>query len=172
MIIHIIFIHFIGGLAQSEERNVSNVEAPGSKPGTSNIWFFRGYSSIGRARALQARGTGIETRYLQKYICSISLEVRTPRCGRGNPGSNPGSSIFLCVICFWAHLAQKVERWPFKPMVVGSIPTVGVYKIKKKIFVFASCGIRTHASEDTATWTQRLRPLGQECLYNIIINYI
>ena len=21
-----------------------------------------------------------------------------------------------------AHLAQKVERWPFKPMVVGSIP--------------------------------------------------
>ena len=24
-----------------------------------------------------------------------------------------------------AHLAQKVERWPFKPMVVGSIPTVG-----------------------------------------------
>ena len=27
-----------------------------------------------------------------------------------------------------AHLAQKVERWPFKPMVVGSIPTVGVKK--------------------------------------------
>lgn len=26
-----------------------------------------------------------------------------------------------------AHLAQKVERWPFKPMVVGSIPTVGVF---------------------------------------------
>ena len=25
-----------------------------------------------------------------------------------------------------AHLAQKVERWPFKPMVGGSIPTVGV----------------------------------------------
>ena len=25
-----------GGLAQSEERNVSNVEAPGSKPGSSN----------------------------------------------------------------------------------------------------------------------------------------
>ena len=28
-------------------------------------------------------------------------------------------------IKFGAHLAQKVERWPFKPMVVGSIPTVG-----------------------------------------------
>ena len=62
----------------------------------------RGISSIGRARALQARGTGIETRILQiKQIStklhfnkmrSISLEVRTPRCGRGNPGSNPGSS--------------------------------------------------------------------------------
>ena len=24
-----------------------------------------------------------------------------------------------------AYLAQTVERWPFKPMVVGSIPTVG-----------------------------------------------
>ena len=28
---------------------------------------------------------------------------------------------------FCAHLAQKVESWPFKPMVVGSIPTVGVF---------------------------------------------
>ena len=70
----------------------------------------RGYSSIGRARALQARGTGIETRYLHPitiyifYICVlslISLEVRTPRCGRGNPGSNPGSgscNFFIFVI--------------------------------------------------------------------------
>ncbi len=32
----------IGGLAQSEERNVSNVEAPGSKPGfsTANNFFL------------------------------------------------------------------------------------------------------------------------------------
>ena len=30
-----------------------------------NQW---GYSSIGRARALQARGTGIETRYLHSYL--------------------------------------------------------------------------------------------------------
>lgn len=107
-----------------------------------------------------------------------------------------------------AHLAQKVERWPFKPMVVGSIPTVGVlfffkifqqitnvrlksftilvgiflhvtalyflyffftesrdgWIIKKKKLLRAICGIRTHASGDTATWTQRLRPLGQDCL--------
>ena len=26
-----------------------------------------------------------------------------------------------------AFLAQMVERWPFKPMVVGSIPTEGVF---------------------------------------------
>ena len=37
----------------------------------SNIQW--GYSSIGRARALQARGTGIETRYLQIYILSIVI---------------------------------------------------------------------------------------------------
>ena len=28
-----------------------------------------------------------------------------------------------------AHLAQTVERLPFKPVVVGSIPTVGVFFI-------------------------------------------
>ena len=66
-----------------------------------------------------------------------------------------------------AHLAQKVERWPFKPMVVGSIPTVGAHRIVNNFFysirfthaaciitkklIVAFCGIRTHASEDTAT---------------------
>ena len=35
-----------------------------------------------------------------------------------------------------AHLAQKVERWPFKPMVVGSIPTVGVYIYFLFIYLF------------------------------------
>ena len=34
-----------------------------------------------------------------------------------------------------AHLAQKVERWPFKPMVVGSIPTVGVIHTKFFLYV-------------------------------------
>ncbi len=52
-----------GGIAQLEERALCKREAPGSKPGIS------------------------------KFYRSISLEVRTPRCGRGNPGSNPGSSI-------------------------------------------------------------------------------
>ena len=36
-------------------------------------------------------------------------------------GSNPSSLILL----IGAFLAQMVERWPFKPMVVGSIPTEG-----------------------------------------------
>ena len=27
--------------------------------------------------------------------CLIRLAVRTPRCGRGNPGSNPGLDIFV-----------------------------------------------------------------------------
>ena len=55
----------MGGLAQSEESNVSNVEAPRSKLGFS--------------------------------------------------------------ISYHACLAQKVERWPFKPMVEGSIPSAGMF---------------------------------------------
>ena len=47
-----------------------------------------------------------------------------------------------------AFLAQMVERWPFKPMVVGSIPTEGAFFvfglalfvcIKYPIFSFTIC---------------------------------
>ena len=31
-----------------------------------------------------------------------------------------------------AFLAQMVERWPFKPMVVGSIPTEGAFFVLRK----------------------------------------
>ena len=45
-----------------------------------------------------------------------------------------------------AFLAQMVERWPFKPMAVGSIPTEGVFfyflKIKKYIKKQKNCHIR------------------------------
>ena len=73
----------------------SESEDLGSNPGRSVISLIWGISSIGRARALQARGNGIETRILHLHlrgqlICSISLVVRTPVCGTGNPGSNPG----------------------------------------------------------------------------------
>ena len=74
-----------GGLAQLVECVVSNDEAPGSKPGFSTFSFsnssrvsmdceaiyvvncVRGISSIGRVRALQARGTGIETPILHIF---------------------------------------------------------------------------------------------------------
>ena len=79
--------------------------------------------------------------YPEVVNCLIRLAVRTPRCGRGNPGSNPGLDTFLylvfeyswsSVICAMimenssrARLAQLVERQPFKLVVVGSSPTVG-----------------------------------------------
>ena len=31
----------------------------------------------------------------ERNKCLIRLAVRTPRCGRGNPGSNPGLDIFV-----------------------------------------------------------------------------
>ena len=73
-----------------------------------SIHLTWGISSIGRVRRSQRRGTGIETRILHSFagargqrlvsnliMCSYSLVVRTPRCGRGNPGSNPGRGIFM-----------------------------------------------------------------------------
>ena len=57
-----------------------------------------GISSIGRVRALQARGTGIETRILHL------LSVRS-----------------------LALVAQMVERKTLNLVVVGSIPTEGVF---------------------------------------------
>ena len=58
---------------------------------------LRGISSIGRVRALQARGTGIETRILH---CFVTIRV--------------------------ALVAQMVERKTLNLVVVGSIPTEGV----------------------------------------------
>ena len=57
-------------IAQLGERQTEDLKVPGSIPGggidiiivQSNTW---GYSSIGRARVPQTRGTGIETRYFQ-----------------------------------------------------------------------------------------------------------
>ena len=44
-----------------------------------------------------------------------------------------------------AFLAQMVERWPFKPMVVGSIPTVGVKQKLSKLISESSSLISVHA---------------------------
>ena len=35
-----------------------------------------------------------------------------------------------------AFLAQTVERWPFKPMAVGSIPTEGDFLSPTKVLLF------------------------------------
>ena len=35
---------------------------------------------------------------LQQYICRDRLEVRTLRCGRNNPGSNPGHGIIFFLL--------------------------------------------------------------------------
>ena len=56
-------------------------------------------------------------------------------------GSIPTGGAFwitgLCTVRVWfghngnhmsAFLAQMVERWPFKPMVAGSIPAEGVFE--------------------------------------------
>ena len=56
--------------------SASQADAPGSIPGCRSVVYIlytkRGCSSVGRARALQARGTGIETRHLQKvYIIPV-----------------------------------------------------------------------------------------------------
>ena len=50
-----------------------------------------------------------------------SIVVSIPACHAGDPGSIPGREDLKHT----ARLAQSVERWPFKPVVVGSSPTVG-----------------------------------------------
>ena len=73
-----------GGLAQSVECVVRNDEAPGSKPGFSTFCSFRFV-----ARRMRRAFNRSRIHRMRSY----SLVVRTPRCGRGNPGSNPGRGI-------------------------------------------------------------------------------
>ena len=59
-----------------------------------------GISSIGRVRALQARGTGIETRIL--HLLYLQLSAALAQLGERQtedlkvPGSIPGGGIFAC----------------------------------------------------------------------------
>ena len=55
-----------------------------------------GISSIGRVRALQARGTGIETRIL--HLWSYSVMVITLDFESSDPGSNPGRTSFSFLV--------------------------------------------------------------------------
>ena len=83
-----------------------------------NIQTPWGISSIGRVRALQARGTGIETRILH---CFVTMRV--------------------------ALVAQMVERKTLNLVVVGSIPTEGVFCLLSHVQYKASA---THNVEFTA----------------------
>ena len=82
--------------------------------------------------------------------CLIRLAVRTPRCGRGNPGSNPGLDSFFgtleykCIIRSHHKAAQQTEyssvgrafecRNSRYRMVPGSIPGVRImYFIRSRI---------------------------------------
>src|SRR5690348_16833525 len=68
-----------------------------------------GNSSVGRARAFQARGRGFESRFpLQAKPC-LSARVG---------GARVGDEI-------WAHVAQSVEHFLGKEEVTGSNPVVG-----------------------------------------------
>ena len=63
---------------------------------------------------------------------------------------------FFCV-CFWRirvsiPVPRRCER---RALPIEPIPH----------HITALCGIRTHASEESTTWTYRLRPLGQECVF-------
>ena len=66
------------------ERLTADQQVPGSNPGAP---FFI-YQSTS---ALPGRQWGLLIK------CLIRLAVRTPRCGRGNPGSIPGLDIYLNV---------------------------------------------------------------------------
>ena len=69
-----------------------------------NIQTPWGISSIGRVRALQARGTGIETRILHHFV-TIRIDI----------------------------VAQMVERKTLNLVVVGSIPTEGVFSFSERV---------------------------------------
>ena len=76
----------------------------GSNPSPGSIW---GISSIGRVRALQARGTGIETPML--HVLLFCARVKVTRWG----------AVGLAV----ALVAQSVEHGSNKPRVGGSSPS-------------------------------------------------
>jgi hypothetical protein len=82
------------------------------------VFFFGcvgGNSSVGRARAFQARGRGFESRFpLQE--------------NRLEPGRLKGPRRVYAG-CNWAHVAQSVEHFLGKEEVTGSNPVVGLQNL-------------------------------------------
>ena len=75
-------------LAQSVERKTLNLVVVGSSP---TVGIFKSYFSL--VLSLPSPVKHSKSLLLQKNIflkCLFRLAVRTSRCGRDNPGSNPG----------------------------------------------------------------------------------
>ena len=77
-----------------------------------------GYSSAGRASALQAEGHRFEPCNSHQYGLVVQL-VRTLACHARGRGFEPHSGRQI----FCAFVAQLVEQRTENPRVVGSIPT-------------------------------------------------
>src|ERR1700731_3396654 len=75
-----------------------------------------GNSSVGRARAFQARGRGFESRF---PLFSVNLN-RAARLSRG----------VLSIVRTDAHVAQSVEHFLGKEEVTGSNPVVGFPELR------------------------------------------
>ena len=69
------------------EHRIADPVVAGSIPAAPSIR----HGVVGNISACHADARGSIPRAGE--TCSISLVVRTPRCGRGNPGSNPGDRI-------------------------------------------------------------------------------
>ena len=78
--------NFQARLAQSVERKALNLVVVGSSPTVGDFSFRRPSSSFWTRQ--KGRHRRRQTRSLHR------LAVRTSRCGRDNPGSNPGVDIF------------------------------------------------------------------------------
>ena len=80
------------------------------------------------------------------------LVVRTLRCGRSNPGSNPGHGMPRKIFFFSTQSMDVYFLFGYAK------PVQGLKSLKK--IACGSGGIRTHAPEETGALNQRLRPLG------------
>ena len=84
-------------IAQLGERQTEDLEVPGSIPGHGT---FSSMLDFWRVVCCCTPGSML---YKPCRVCSASclhrLAVRTSRCGRDNPGSNPGVDIFSFVAC-------------------------------------------------------------------------